>query len=205
MGPDHIALVWRAVPKHTPVVHRRCSRCNTRTEFVSSDKFRINGSGRKLDVWLIYKCTLCNQTWNSTILTRVSPESIGAELYQAMLDNDAATAWRYAFDLEILKRNQVEADPNVAYEIEGEHPELGTAKSLELKLDVPLPINARLDTLLSQQLGIARKRLHALFEQGALRVEPDPKAKLERRIRKDVRVTIDLDALRALETAEAQR
>ena len=41
---------WTITPLATPVVYRKCARCDERTVFRSSDKFRVNGSGRKLDV-----------------------------------------------------------------------------------------------------------------------------------------------------------
>lgn len=187
---------WRIVAKHTPAVLRRCPRCDVRRPFICSDKFRINGSGRKLDVWLIYKCEHCNSTWNSTILTRVSPESIDKTLYQNFLDNDLDTAWRYAFDFEILKRNQAEVDPNVELEIEGPTFDLqkDPEKSLQIAIDPGYVTVARLDTMLAQRLNLPRKKLHALFESGAAKVEP--KVEIDRKLKRPVLVTIDLRAAR---------
>lgn len=188
-------LLWRLLPKHTPIVLRRCPRCDVRTAFVSSDKFRINGQGRRLDVWLIYKCASCNQTWNSTILSRVSPESIGAELYQKFLDNDRDTAWRYAFDFEILKRNEVDFDRDVSIEVEGPPLDISSsAMSAQIKIEPHLALNARLDALLAQRLGLTRRKLLALFESGAVSI--DPTGAIDRRIKRPLAVTVDLAALR---------
>jgi acetyl esterase/lipase len=69
------------LPVRTPHVIRTCPRCNTRRAFASSDRFRVNASGRRLDVWLIYRCAYCDVTWNLTVVERSTPESIGAEVF----------------------------------------------------------------------------------------------------------------------------
>src|SRR5688572_4608287 len=127
-------ITWRLVPRATPIVRRWCSRCEARRPFHSSDKFRINASGRRLDVWLIYKCENCKMTWNSTILSRVTPESIDKELYQKFLDNDTDTAHRYAFDFEVLKKNDAEFEPAVEYDVEG--PDIDEARTGEVRLEI---------------------------------------------------------------------
>src|SRR5262245_23835793 len=111
------SLEWRIVPKHTPIILRRCPRCDGERSFICSDKFRINASGRKLDVWLIYNCRSCKQVWNSAIYSRVTPESLDPVLYRAFLDNDHDTAWRYAFDFELMKKNEAEHDPKIKFEV----------------------------------------------------------------------------------------
>jgi len=74
---------------------RHCSKCKKIRKFECSGKFRVNASGKRLDVWLIYRCVRCNTTWNREILARVKPGRIGKEPYQAFLDNDFELAMRY--------------------------------------------------------------------------------------------------------------
>ena len=56
----------------------------------------MNANGKRLDVWLIYRCERCGATWNQEIFSRVKPSRIDKELYQAFLDNDWETAMRFA-------------------------------------------------------------------------------------------------------------
>lgn len=193
-------LAWRIVPLHTPVVARRCPRCNVRTGFVCADKFRINGNGRRLDVWLIYKCSVCEQTWNLTVLSRVTPESIAPGLLQAFTDNDEATAWRYAFDHETLRKNDADAEIKVETRIEG--PALDWAQvtdaELEIAIDFEHYTRTRLETLLSSQLGLSRKALLQLHAGGGLRIEPKLQDDLAKAIKRPVTVTLDVAAAKAL-------
>jgi len=68
----------------------------------------VNGQKKNLDVWLIYKCTVCNTTWNLTILSRIAPRSIPPELLTGFHENDPDLANRYANDAALIKRNGAE-------------------------------------------------------------------------------------------------
>jgi hypothetical protein len=187
-------IEWRIVPRHTPLVLRRCPRCDGLRSYVSTDKFRVNAAGRKLDVWLIYRCRVCKHTWNSAILSRVTPESIDPELYQNFLSNDRETAWRYAFDYDLLKKNEVEYDPKIKFDVQGPRVEAGSGEQpIELRITFAHPIFLRLETLLANELGISRSRLEALHESGAIAVASH--GKLSRKIKSEVLVKIDARAL----------
>lgn len=60
---------WFVEPSSPPLYKRNCSKCKKTTLFYSSDNFRINGQKKNLDVWLIYKCQNCDNTWNIDILS----------------------------------------------------------------------------------------------------------------------------------------
>lgn len=188
---------WTVVPLSTPSVLRRCARCNDKKIFRSSDRFRVNASGRALDVWLIYKCEHCNQTWNATILSRVSPESMPSDLYQRFMDNDEATAWQYAFDFDALKKNDVEVDPKVETRVDG--PDLDwslvSGPLLTLEIDTKFPGLVRLETLLAGRLGVLRRSLTELYAEGQLRIRPDHKDPLSRKIKGRTVVEVDLPPL----------
>jgi len=190
-SPD---ITWRFVPLHTPVVHRRCKRCEGTRTFVSSGKFRINAQQRRLDVWLIYKCRVCKETWNSAILSRVAPEDIDRDLYDKFLANDEETATRYAFDYEVLRRNDAEFDPKIEYRVEGDA--IGDRRGeVSIRIE-PGPIHSvRLDNILKKQLGVSGRRVEELHARGAIRVLTEH-AKLEKRIKRPVELIVDLDALR---------
>ena len=56
-------------------------------------------------VWLIYKCSDCDAAWNAAVFSRVSPQSVHAELLDGFYRNDAALAERYAMDYAFLRGN----------------------------------------------------------------------------------------------------
>lgn len=91
-----------------PAVLRRCSKCGKKTEFKNSGKFRVNANGRMLDVWLIYRCGVCNTSWNMTIYERVSPDALVPEEYEGFLNNDVRLAEEYGKNRDIFARNKAE-------------------------------------------------------------------------------------------------
>lgn len=149
---------WRIVPLRTPRVLRRCARCDVVRPFQSSDRFRINANGRKLDVWLVYRCGHSGISWNRTVLERRTPEEIG-ELLPRYESNDADLAWRHAFDTGGL---DVESEVPVRVERTG-------IVSGRIVLEVPWPVPLRLDRLLAAQLGISRGGLADRVDRRALR------------------------------------
>src|SRR5262245_54328852 len=99
LGPVPVLhpAVWTVRAAHTPRVPRRCPRCDTTRDFVSSDRFRLNAQKRRVDVFLVYRCPACDFTWNAEVIARATPEEIGPARYALLQENDAATAWRCAF------------------------------------------------------------------------------------------------------------
>ena len=81
--------------------------------------------GKKLDAWLIYKCSSCDRTWKCAIFSRVDTSRVDRCLLQRLQANHRPTAWAYAFDYALLRRNGVEVEPTIAYTI------VGTASELE--------------------------------------------------------------------------
>ena len=88
-----------------PPVIRRCKKCGVNTEFEMSGLFRVNANKKNLDVWLIYKCIVCDSTWNLSIYTRISPQSVSPELLDGFHSNDPDMAIQYGADIALLKRN----------------------------------------------------------------------------------------------------
>ena len=87
-------VVWTLEPEGPPAVARRCPRCDLVHPFVSSGRFRVNGNGRRLDVWLGYNCSACRASWNLTVARRARPADLG-ELVR-FERNDPALALRTA-------------------------------------------------------------------------------------------------------------
>ncbi len=154
-------VTWRVVPLRTPHAVRACPRCGGPRAFVSSDRFRINASGRRLDVWLVYRCAACDFTWNLTIVERATPEAIGAAELAAYSRNDPALAWACAFDAAMLRRAGVRPEPATPVRVERGALPLGRAV---VRLALPFPVQIRLDRLLAQELGVPRSRLPVLVD-----------------------------------------
>ena len=158
-----VVSIWRVIPEHTPRVKRRCPRCDEARWFASSDKFRVNANGRRLDAWLIYRCPSCKHPWNMTVHERASPESIGAERLAKLTDNHVGLAWACAFDAPLIKRAGGRVDLRVPFSVEGQGASI-------VRMSLPHPFAARLDRVLAKGLGVSRSAVGGLgLDRRALR------------------------------------
>ena len=158
-------ITWTVRIKSAPTVVRYCKRCCVSTEFASSGLFRVNGQKKSLDVWLIYKCSICDTTWNLTVLSRVAPGSISPTLLRGFYDNDPGLAMSYATDISLIKRNGAETCPP-EIEIFGVDADLDESARIHLLPEWPMDIKA--ETVLRQKLGVSRREFDKLLSGGKL-------------------------------------
>jgi len=142
---------WRVVARGDAAVTRHCSGCGRDRAFASSGRFRVNASGRCLDVWLIYRCGSCGRTWNRAVHERVRPESLGADL-ERFHRNDPALAARCAGT----------GGDCSDYEVIGP-----IGRPLRVRLTVEGAVTVRLDRLLANQLGVSRAALAPMVSADA--------------------------------------
>ena len=101
---DVLRVQWTIVPRTPPQPWLACSRCGEAKPFRSSDKIRVNANGKRLDAWLIYRCTSCDNTWNRPVLERRHVGSVDPLVLTSLQANDPTLARRLAFDAESLRR-----------------------------------------------------------------------------------------------------
>lgn len=128
-------------------------------------------------MWLIYRCTRCEASWNHALMLRVAPDAIDPTTYEELLANDGVRAWRCAFDLERLRRTGSQVDLRVPYRVSVEETE-GPHERIVLAL--PFPIEVRFDRFVAERLGVSRGAVRRWVDRGALTVE---RAALRRSIR----------------------
>lgn len=163
-------LTWNISVASAPTLMKRCSKCACET-FVNSGKFRVNANGRKLDVWLIYRCASCDATWNLTVFERTEPTKIERGLYERFLANDALLAQQYGSDSAFLKRNSATITPDsLELRIDGALPEDSEA---EITLVPDVPMDAPVEKVIAQKLGISRSCLRRAEERGVIVSERD--------------------------------
>lgn len=161
--------LWEIKVKSTPTLKRKCSRCNC-DRFYCSKKFRINAQKKSLDVWLIYRCSECDSTYNLTLLSRTRPELIDKDLFEKFARNDEETAWKYAFSRETLQRNRVEPDyDSVEYEIVHEHISLKDLpdtdnRIVKFKIQTRFEFGLKLSTVIRTFLDLSASRFDRLVK-----------------------------------------
>jgi hypothetical protein len=199
-APD---LELRLVATHPPGVLRRCKRCDDKRTFLPTDKFRVNAHQRRIDVWLIYKCRVCDVTWNATVHTRILPSDISEERHQNYISNDPATAREVAFDLDMLRRNDAQFEEKLDHRVEGGSIDELTQKEARVTIDPGVVTHVRLDRFLKTLLGISTRRFNELVDSGGVKILSEM-TRLDKRMKRKVELLVDLDAVRALR-AEAER
>ena len=189
-----LRVLWTLVAQDAPRPLRHCSRCGKMQPFRSSGRFRLNANGRRIDAWLIYKCTACDETWNRPLLERRPLAGVEATLLEALHRSDAALAQRVAFDIAGLRRHctAVEAPTDGIVHKQVVSQPAGELHRLEIRLGVPEATALRLDRLLVRELGLSRTRLHALCAAGRLVLLPEGPRALKRAARDGTCITFDL-------------
>lgn len=162
---------WVFIPDSIPEVTRYCPKCVRKSNFINSEKFRINANRNHIDVWLIYQCTKCKSTWNMSIYERINPKDINKELYDKFLANDKILAKKYGLDVTIHNKNMSELVlDNMSYHIlekeTNEYCQIENEQSIELITEFSFDI--RMDKLLSEKLGISRNQIKKMFDEGLI-------------------------------------
>ena len=76
---------YEVIPVDTYKIIRQCSGCGCKSTFVSTNNFRVNANGNKIDVWLIYQCSKCRHTYNLTIYERIKAKDLNQEEYNRLI------------------------------------------------------------------------------------------------------------------------
>jgi hypothetical protein len=179
-----ITAVWRIEPATAPRPLRHCSTCGDSRPFRSSGKIRLNANGRRLDAWLIYKCTSCEKTWNRPLVERAVVTSIAETDLMAMHISDPVWVSAREYDIGTLGRHcdKIEISPDliVTKIINSDRPDAWSV--IELAINAQRATGMRLDRLLSSELRLARSELRSMQRTGGLQFA----SKSDRMLRKPV-------------------
>ena len=186
-------IQWIIEPKTAPLYRRRCPKCGCMRSFCNSEKFRVNAHAKAVDVWLIYKCTHCDSTWNISLYSKTNPKAISRELFQRFLDNDRRLAWDCAFSRDVMRQNQITLEEGGAeLELAGERI-LNPERPALIKVEYPFACEARVMRIVKEGMpGVSRTYLEALQDQGRLRFDP-PSITLKSRRREPFSISLNLE------------
>ncbi|MBI6871866.1 DUF1062 domain-containing protein [Clostridium aciditolerans] len=195
---------WELVPENLPIVKRNCPKCNEKTHYISSEKFRVNANKNNIDIWLIYQCEKCKSTWNMTIYERIKPYEINKYEYERFLSNDKELAREYAFNLSIYNKNKAEVIlEHVNYKLIQKKLEAYYINENELAIEIACkyPIELRVDKLLSDKLGLSRSKIKNMHKKGVIFIK-DNKNLLNIKVRDGMEIHV-LKVVESIEILEA--
>ncbi|PSJ58238.1 DUF1062 domain-containing protein [Pseudaminobacter soli (ex Li et al. 2025)] len=174
-----------------------CGRCGGIKPFQSSGKARLNANGKRLDAWLIYKCSDCENTWNRPLFERRNVRDIDPLLLEALQANDHRRIEVFAFDIDGLRRSagRIEefGEARVAKQVLTGDP--ASFDGIRIDLRVPLPCCLRLDRLLAAELGVSRTKIHDLHDAGVLKLSPKGERTLRRPVREGMFFELDASSV----------
>jgi hypothetical protein len=183
----------------TPRPVLRCSRCNQQRAFAPSGRFRLNANGKRLDAWLIYRCTACDAAWNRAIFERRHRSEIDDTVLEALQGNDPVLSGQIARDAAGLGRwttrfaegdgGAIAVDKAVLAHGDGD------VERLAIDLLLAVGTTVRCDRLLATGLGLSRSGVAALADAGRIAIDGSGRKPLARPLRPGSFVTIDVAGL----------
>jgi hypothetical protein len=197
--PGILCITWTitsstSVPP-TPILP--CARCDTRRAFASSGRFRLNANGKRLDAWLVYRCTVCDQTWNRTVFERRARNTVDPALLDALQRNDPELARKTALDVTGIKHwRRGDGDETVTIARSFAAPPPEDADRLVIIMLMPaLMQGIRGDRVLALGLGLSRSAVGKLVRTGHIVFAPESASAPARPVRDGQRVEIMLEGL----------
>ena len=192
-----LAMQWHIIANHAPQPLLPCNRCGGIRAYRHSGKFRLNAQARRLDAWLIYRCTACDNVWNRPVFERRNVRDIDAATLRALQANDPMLVQRIAHDAQQLKRVAPRIEhgggASVRKAVVGQ--EMHPCSRLEVTFEVDVPAPLRTDRLLATELCISRARLQALERDGRLCLPGARRRALRQPVTDGMRMTLELDGL----------
>ncbi|WP_411165378.1 DUF1062 domain-containing protein [Klebsiella oxytoca] len=147
---------WTVTPVGYQRIAKRCPSCNIKRDFTPSGAFRVNSQKKVLDVWSIYKCTHCDNTWNISLFSHLHVSKIDRQLYHRLMTNDAATVHHYASDIAMLKRNNAELSGRPDFTVQERWPVSITAhQRVRVSVRISRSFQVSLLSILKQQLMLS--------------------------------------------------
>ena len=169
-----LRVQWTITPRTAPQPWLNCSRCRGPRCFRSSGRIRVNANGRRIDAWLVYRCTVCDGTWNRPIVERREVSALDRKLLLSLQANDPDLVRGLAFDAAALKRwtGQVQEFDDVLVTRRVLLECLQPVALLEIECRVPQPIGLRADRLVASELRVSRSSIQRLAKTAQIHTVP---------------------------------
>lgn len=163
-------IYWQVTALGTPDMMRHCKKCGGERAFGSSGLFRVNANHHVLDVWLIYRCKVCEATWKMAVEERVRPRALEPALLYGYQRNDGALAERVAHDRALHAKSRAVARYDaVPLAVEGPAVPL---EALEEPVRVVIAcahaLDVRISRIFMEKTGLSGTAYRKLVEAGRI-------------------------------------
>lgn len=189
---------WEIIPTAAPQPHKNCPSCARSRNFVSSGQIRLNANGKRLDAWLIYKCTHCDQTWNRPLLERKPVGQVSTAELEAMQQSSPAWVRVHEFDTASLKAHCLDvhhaSEFTLVKKTQGSLPQ--NWSEIRLTVSCGLQTGLRLERVLCEGWRLSRSQLRKISESGSLIAEARSGNVLRKPLRGSTSVKVLSEGLR---------
>ncbi len=162
-------VTWTVTPVGYQRIAKRCPSCNIKRDFTPSGAFRINSQKKVLGVWSIYKCTLCDYTWNISLFSRLHVSKIDRGLHHQLMSNDAAMVQHFSCDIAMLKRNNAELSGRPDFTVHERWPVSVTIhQRVRVSVRISRSFQVSLLSILQKQLMLSTGEIKRQVESGKI-------------------------------------
>jgi len=169
---DRKAL-WVIKELGLPAIVKACVSCRS-TRHHPTGKFRVNASGKLLDVWMLICCELCDRTSKIPIHERIHVQALEHERLLVFENNDPAMVRRLAMDAALAGKAGYQLDWSGTWELETDMPfyelEREDPTPLEVVIRFELPAPIRVEKLLTAGFGLSRSAVRGMVDCGRIRL-----------------------------------
>lgn len=171
-GVDRKAL-WVIRELGLPAIVKACVSCRS-TRHRPTGKFRVNASGKLVDVWMLICCEQCDRTSKIPIHERIHVQALDGDRLLMFEKNDPAMVRNLVMDGALAGAAGYQRDWSGTweldtdmpfYELEGEHP-----APLEVFVRYELPAPIRVEKLLMAGFRRSRSTVRAMVDSGRIRL-----------------------------------
>lgn len=160
-------VIWNVEYLSLPLVIKYCKKCGSEAKFICSEKFRVNAQKKALDIWLIYKCCGCDNTWNARIYEHITAQALGKKILEDFYSNNFSLVKKYAMDAEFLYNNGITAICLPEYLVKGEDFSLDETVELEIKSRFALPLKAA--SVIRNKMGLTQNEYLQMIGSGKIK------------------------------------
>ncbi|MBB5960413.1 hypothetical protein FHS29_007037 [Saccharothrix tamanrassetensis] len=169
---DRKAL-WVVRELGLPAIVKACVSCRS-TRHRPTGKFRVNASGKLLDVWMLICCELCGRTSKTPVHERIRVQALEHDRLLMFENNDPAMVRRLVMDPALARKAAYRLDWSGTWELETDMPfydlECGDPAPLEVVIRFELPAPIRVEKLLTAGLGLSRPAVRGMVDNGRVRL-----------------------------------
>ncbi|QUQ72276.1 DUF1062 domain-containing protein [Kutzneria sp. CA-103260] len=178
-APADRKSLWVVRELGLPVIVRPCPSCRS-TRHRPTGKFRVNASGKLLDVWLLIGCEQCGRTSKIPLYERVHVQALDHRRLLMFERNDPAMVRQLVMDTALAGRSGYQLDWTGTWALDTDMP-FYDMEPLEVFVRFELPAPIRVVKLLMAGFGLSRSAVRGLVDSGRLRLPVD----VDARVRED--------------------